>query len=200
MPDSKPPGAVRPAGALVRGAELGAWASASGALRDARAGAESILASAHAARDAERRRGYAEGYGEGAERAAALIARATADAAARLDRIEAALPELVADTIARILGSFDVRDLVVPAVSQAMGQLRRGASATVRASPSCVEPLHTLLAETGGEAIRLEPDPGLADGRCVLSSELGDVELGIEAQLRALRQGLLAGWAGRNEP
>ena len=200
MPNGEPPGTVRPAGTLVRGAELGAWASASEALRDARARAGAILASAHAARDAERRRGHAEGYDEGAERAAALIARATADAAARLDRIEAALPELVADAVARILGSFDVRDLVVPAVSQAMGQLRRGAAATLRASPGCVEPLRALLAETGGEAIRLEPDPGLAEGRCVFSSELGDVELGVEAQLRALRQGLRAGWAGGGEP
>ncbi len=193
------PGVGRPAGPLVRAAELGAWASATLALQSAHARAEEMMLAARAAREAERRRGHAEGYAEGAEQAAQLIAAATAEASARLDRIEAALPEVVADAVAGILGSFDGRDLVGPAVSQALGRLRRGASATLRASPGCVEPLRALLAEVGGGAILLQPDSGLAEGRCVLSSELGDVELGVEAQLRALRQGLAAGWAGSAE-
>lgn len=200
MPDGERSGAGRPAGVLVRGAELGAWASAADALRDARARAEAILSSAQGAHEAERRRGHDEGYSAGAELAAQLIARATAEASARLDRIEAALPELVAGAVAGILGSFDTRDLVVPAVSRALGQLRRGTSATLRASPGCLEPLRALLAEVGHGAVRLEPDPGLADGCCVFSSELGDVELGVEAQLRALRKGLTDGWAASAGP
>ncbi len=197
--DAERSGAGRPTSLLVRGAELGAWALASDALRAARATAEDIMSAANAAHEAERRRGYAEGYSHGAEQAAQLIVGATAEASARLDRIEAALPEVVADAVAGILGSFDVHDLVGPAVSKALGQLRRGASATLRASPGCLEPLRALLAETGG-TVRLEPDPGLADGCCVFSSELGDVELGVEAQLRALRNGLAAGWNGSAAP
>lgn len=195
MPDFEPPvGVGRPAAVLVRGAELDVWASAADALCEARARAAGIVATAEAAHEAERRHGYDKGYAEGAERAAALIARANVEASARLKRIEAALPELVADAVAGILGSFDVRDLVVPAVARALGQLRRGTSATLRASPGSVEPLRVLLAEMGDETVRLEPDPGLAEGCCVFSSELGDVELGVEAQLRALRAALVAGW------
>lgn len=200
MPDTRPVAVGRPAGVLVPGAELAVWASADEALREARLRAEEILASARAAHEAERARGRAEGYAEGAEEAAQLTVRAAAAAAAQLDRIEAALPELVGDTVAGILGSFDVRDLVAPAVSRALGRLRRGATATLRASPGCVEPLRALLAALGTEAVRLEPDPGLVDGRCVLSSEMGDVELGVDAQLRALRAGLAAGWAAGAEP
>lgn len=194
LPDCKLPGVGRPANPLVRRAELGVWASASEALEAARAKAEGIVSAAHAAHEAERQRGHAEGRREGAEQAACLIAGATAEAAARLDRIEAALPALVAEAVANILGAFDIRDLVAPAVSRALGQLRRGASATIRTSPGCLEQLRAALAGLGGGAIRIEPDPGLEDGRCVLSSELGDVELGIEAQVRALRAGLAAAW------
>ncbi len=191
MPQAEHGGVGRPADVLVRAAELETWWSAAEALRSAHHEAQVIVASSEAVRDAARRRGYAEG----AEQAARLVSRAAAAEAARLDLIEAALPGLVADAVARILGSFDVRALIAPAVSQALGQLRLGASATLRVAPGCAEPLRALLLDIGGGAVRLEPDPALADGCCVLSSELGDVELGVEAQLRALRQGLAAGWA-----
>ena len=195
MPWAEVEGAGRPAGVLVRGDDIGVWATASDALQAARMAADAILVKAEGEREEQRGQGYAEGYEEGAEQAARLIVRATADASARLDQIEAALPELVARSVERILGSFDVQALVLPAVAQAMRQLRWGATATLRAAPGCVEPLRALLVEIGGEAVRLEADPELAEGNCRLSSELGDVELGVEAQLRALREGLTAGWA-----
>lgn len=191
MTDRDVPGVGQPAGPLVRGAELGVWASASEALDAARRTAAEIVAAARDAHEAERRRGFDEGRQDGAEQAACLLAGAAKEASARLDRIEAALPELVLETVAAILGSFDVRDLVAPAVSRALGRLRRGASATIRVAPGGVEPVRAALAGAGGAAICVEPDPALAEGRCVLSSEQGDVELGVEAQIRALRSGLM---------
>ena len=80
--DGELPGVGRPADPLVRAAELGTWASASLALQDVRARAEEMMSAARAAREAERRRGHAEGYAAGAEQAARLIAAATAEAAA----------------------------------------------------------------------------------------------------------------------
>ena len=41
--------------------------------------------------------------------------------------------------------------------------------------------------------ITVEPDPKLDRGQCRLASEIGFVDLGIEAQLRAIHQGLLDG-------
>ncbi|TIT38757.1 MAG: HrpE/YscL family type III secretion apparatus protein, partial [Mesorhizobium sp.] len=37
--------------------------------------------------------------------------------------------------------------------------------------------------------VRIEPDPPLSPQRCVLWSEYGNVDLGLDAQMRALRLG-----------
>ena len=49
-----------------------------------------------------------------------------------------------------------------------------------------------------GEAspVQVEADPAMRPGECCLRSPVGSVELGIEAQLRALRTGLAAAAEG----
>jgi type III secretion protein L len=68
----------------------------------------------------------------------------------------------------------------------------------VRVSPERADDLRRALSvgdrADGGPVVRVDADPGLSPSTCVMQSEFGNVELGIEAQLRALREGLESVW------
>ena len=181
----------RPTAPLLRAAELQLWGEAEAALRRARQCAKRVRAEARTAAAQERERGYAEGHAAGAEQVARIVASASAAAEAMLRRIETELPELVHGIVEGVLGAFPVAELVTPAVRHALGRVRLDASSTLRAAPDDAAALRTVLDEApGGTLVRLEPDPALDPGRCVLSGEFGTVELGVAAQLRALQETL----------
>lgn len=195
MPDDRGLQA-RPVGPVVRAAELCLWREAAAALENAVTEAASLRGTATDAYEAERRRGYDEGREQAAtEVARRLLAMEQAANAANRE-VEAALPGLVCDIIETILGEREPAELLRRAVRHALGRMRRGASASLRASPDCQAALRAAIDEMphGADGLRLEVDPALAPGRCLFESELGVVELGVEAQLRLLRETMTERW------
>ena len=186
----------RPAATIIRGSDLRIWRDAGAMLEDAQRQAASIREAATAAFEAEARRGYQEGRERAAEEMAQPLLAASQAAEAALREIEAAMPALVCDIIEGMLGDCDLRELLRPAVRHAIGRLRRGTAAVLRAAPDCLQALRVALEEAPDAAlgVRIEVDPALAAGRCLFESELGTVELGIEAQLRVLRDMMHSRW------
>jgi type III secretion protein L len=190
---------LRPTGPIVPAAEVGIWS-------EARAGLAAVRQHALDTRDwandlvaQERARGYAEGRAAGAEEAARLLAETAQRSTAHLAALERGLPDLVHGLVADILGRFEPGDLVARAVRHAVERLRPEAEAVLRCAPGDVEAMRDALGDAAASPLRIEPDPALAPGECCLRSAVGSVELGIEAQLRALRAGLATAAPGASE-
>jgi len=184
----------RRAGPVLKAEALGHWRDARRYQAEAQAHADRLRAEADAAFAAERERGHAEGLAAAREEAAALVASTSLQIDRYLAGLDQTLADLVQDTIERILGRFDRRELLLQAVDHALRQARLDHAATLRVAPDMVEVLRTRLAEPAladiGRRVTVESDPGLAGDTCVMVTKYGHVELGIDAQLRALRDAL----------
>lgn len=190
------PARARPYGPVLKAAELLQWQEGAAMLADAAEQAAALRASSAAAHDAECRRGYEEGREQAAAELAQrlLVIDDAASSAARA--FEAALPGLVCDIVEGILGERPAMEQLRLAVRRALGRIRHDGTGSLRAAPDCQDALREALSAMphGSAGLRVEVDPGLAPGRCVFESELGVVELGIAAQLRVLRETMLARW------
>jgi type III secretion protein L len=185
-----------PAGRVIRAKDLAAWTEGDGYLAAARAEAKRIVAMA----EAERGRLIEQGRQAGERAGAAAISQRVADATQRLDQLLAGsedwIAELVVDTVERILGGLDRREATLAAATAALRSFRHARRLSIRVPPGDVAwiergldadlepPLRALLV--------IQPDANLGAGRCVVASEFGLVEAGIEEQIAALRSGVRA--------
>ncbi len=190
------PPRLRPLGPLVRQEEFNIWGEAQAALDAAERHHARMRDWTRAIYRHERQRGREEGLAVGRSEAAQLIAATSARANSYLRRLEQDVPSLVLDVIENLLGRFDPGDLLAHAVRHALTKLQAGGEMRLRVAPERSTRLRAALAELGdhgGSAmVEIEVDPTFAPGQCVLWSEFGNIELGLEAHLSALRTALLA--------
>jgi flagellar assembly protein FliH len=83
------------------------------------------------------------------------------------------------------------RMLVAALVKVAMEKLQRGTAATVRVRPEEVADWNRYFEGNTGADIRVEvtADPSVEVHNCILETELGTTELGLDAQLKEIEQG-----------
>jgi flagellar assembly protein FliH len=83
------------------------------------------------------------------------------------------------------------RMLVAALVRVAMEKLQRGTGATVRVPPEEVADWNRYFEGGNGADIRVEvtADPAVEAHNCILETELGTTELGLDAQLKEIEQG-----------
>ncbi len=185
---------MRPLGPLIPARELEIWHNAVAMRAAAERHLQRVRRWARTAYRRERARGHAEGLNTGAEEMARLIAQAASEVARRKAVLEQSLPELVMEIVSDLLGAIDPGDLLVRTVRHAIERNFSGAELCLRVSPLHADALAREFAACDGREgrpqIRIDPDPALSPQQCVLWSEFGNVDLGLAAQLRALRLGL----------
>ncbi len=193
------PGAVlKEGGVVVRRRSLEELDRGRRAVTDAEQRARSILEKAHTEADTERERGYAEGLArareQNAAQAVALRAEAVkmrADAGERLIRLAVELTQRV------LHRELQLRpDTIEELAKSALAQVSWCRQVTLRLHPDDVQRLsaaHPGLVETldPGAELRLEPDPELRPGDCLVETEAGDVNASVPVQLAALQRALL---------
>ena len=83
------------------------------------------------------------------------------------------------------------RMLVAALVKVAMEKLQRGTAATVRVNPEEVADWNRYFEGNSSADIRVEvtADPSVEVHNCILETELGTTELGLDAQLKEIEQG-----------
>jgi flagellar assembly protein FliH len=83
------------------------------------------------------------------------------------------------------------RMLVAALVKVAIEKLQQGTSATVRVRLEEVADWNRYFEGDGGGEIRVEvrPDSSVAAHNCILETELGTTELGLDVQLKEIEQG-----------
>ncbi|MCH4561136.1 MULTISPECIES: type III secretion system stator protein SctL [Mesorhizobium] len=182
-----------PMGPLIPASELEIWDSAAEALAAAERYQQRVRSWARAAYQRELARGHAEGLTAGAAEMAAVISQAVTEVAQRKAVLNQELPQLVMEILSDLVGALDPGEVLVMAVRHAIERQYSGAQVCLHVSPSQVDILAEEFAgydgQDGRPSVRIEPDPTLPSQRCVLWSEYGNVDLGLDAQMRALRLG-----------
>ncbi len=191
--DCPPPLILRPTGSVVSPADATLWSEAAAARDAALAYAAQTRRWARLAYRRSREVGHVRGQREGLKEAAALVSACNAESVRLAQELTGALPSLVAGVIEDILGSCDSTDLAVRAVQHAVSRLGDAGRVSVRVHPDLAKAVRGALqaAESdGARTIKVEADPTLDPLACVLWSDLGNVELGVAAQVRRLRESL----------
>lgn len=181
-----------PSARVLRAADYTALVQAQALLDEARAQADAILAGAQEAFEAERRRGYEDGKQEAlldqAEKMIETVGR-TVDYFAG---VENEMVDLVMSAVRKVVDGFDDRDKVMIVVRNVLAVVRNQKHMTLRLNPDEVEVvrarINDILAEYPGIGyLDLMADARLAQGACILESEIGMVEASLEGQIAALQ-------------
>ncbi|MGI9491131.1 MAG: type III secretion system stator protein SctL [Geminicoccaceae bacterium] len=184
----------RPRGRVIRASEIDAWNTGCSFLEAAKREAKRIRKEAVKEFDEEKRRGFEEGRKEGVEAAARILAETKARADRSLAEADGQLVDLAMAIVQRVLGNLDARQLILKAVDHALTKQRQDRSIVIYASPEIVDQLRLQINESFDDSVRhlmtVEGDPKLDVGDCRMATDVGFVELGVDAQLRALHQGL----------
>ena len=177
--------AWRPSAKIIPAEQFNAW-------RDAR----QLLAQANAqieqSREQARREGHEAGEAEGRQ----AILRALIDTQARADRyleeMDKEVAALVIALVERVIGETPHEDRTLAAARQALKRLRKHKRVRVQVPPMKLEHFRAALADlpspTGQTGwFTVEADQHLHDGECVIATEAGYIQAGIDAQLENLR-------------
>jgi type III secretion protein L len=178
-----------PTARVLRVGEAEAWRNGYCFLAEASRTSERIEQAAHAAYSAEHTRGYADGRAEGAAEATRLLSETTIKIDHYFATLDQEVARLVMDIVRRVLGEFDVRELVSRAAASAIADFRREKSLTISVHPEALERVRAALAAGGNRlAVTIEGDPHLRKDDCVIRTEFAVVDAGIETQLAAIAE------------
>ncbi|MEM8948507.1 MAG: type III secretion system stator protein SctL [Pseudomonadota bacterium] len=187
----------RPRGRVIPADEIRAWETGKAFMTAATSEAERLKAEAVAAFDEAKKSGFEEGRTAGAESAARLLAETALRADRHLADADRQIVDLAMAVVRQVMGEFDVRQLTRNAVRHALSKQRQSQHLTLHVAPDMVEILRTDIDAQFAPEVRhlitVEPDPRLDPGQCRLASEIGFVDLGVDAQLKAIHQGLVEG-------
>lgn len=186
---------VRPSGRILRAAEAQAWQDGYNFLEVAKREAAQLRESARLAYASRYAQGYQDGKAAGEAEAARLVSEATVKVDRYLGTLRKDIIEVAIDVVRRVLGEFDVAELVAKAASQAVAELRRARHVKISVHPSAAanvqRELETMLRDSAlGLTFEVHTDARLAPGACVLSTDIAIVDASVDAQLRALAAAL----------
>jgi type III secretion protein L len=188
---------------LLKAADVKAIADVRALLDQVAAEAERSREAAKEAYEEAKRQGYDDGLAAGKDQVAGRLVELSDQGAALVSDLEARIPEIVMSALRQILGTFDDTEVVIRTLRQALRMFRHQTDLTIRVPPDRFEEVRAriqeLRADSGtGAYVEVVADRHLAAGGCVLESELGSVDAGIEAQLAVLERAMRRELAGRS--
>jgi type III secretion protein L len=176
-----------PTATVLRAKDAEAWRNGYSFLAEASRTSEQIRQEARAAYSAEQARGYEDGRAEGAAEATRLLSETTIKIDRYFANLDQEIGRLVMDIVRRVLGEFDVTDLVSRAAAHAIGDFRGEKSLTICVHPEALERVRTALGGAG-LAVTVESDPHLLKDGCVIRTEFAVVDAGLETQLSVIAE------------
>lgn len=184
--------ALAPGTRVVHADELAAWRSALAIVAEASAQAQAIEASAQAAFEAEKQRGFEEGQEEARLEQAEQMMEHVSRTIDYFAQVEGRMIELVMQAVQKIMADFDDQERIVITVKNVLSVVRNQKQLTLRLNPQQVDAVkdrvnELLAAYPGVGYIDMVPDSRVKHGACILESDIGLVEASMEGQLAALR-------------
>src|SRR5262249_1016634 len=159
-----------PGARIVRAADVDAWQDGYRFLAEVRSAAQRIEETAPQAHSAQFGRDLAEGRMAGASEASRLISETTLKVDRYLRELEREISALALNVVRRVLGKFDVADIVASATVQALDDLRRQKWLKVTVHPVAIERVRIAVATLTyhvGATLTAEADPSLDHAACV---------------------------------
>jgi type III secretion protein L len=180
---------------LIRAEEWAAYCSARDIAAAAGEYAANLRREAEEAFAAEKQRGYEEGLRESRQEHAENILETVLKSIDYIEGLEKGIAGLVGDALRKILGEIPPDELIAGVVRQALtlvrGQKRVTLSVAPEDEPTVRSRTDELLRDYASIAfIDVVADGRLSRGACLLQSDMGVIDAGVETQIRAIIQTL----------
>lgn len=188
--------AVPPGRTVLKAAEYAALTEADAILAAARREAETLREEARQTYEREKLRGYEEGLRQGKAEMTARMFDSLASGVTYLEKMEGMVVDVVMDTLRKILAGFDDRERAAALVRKAVAYVRGRRNVVLRVAPDDLEAVQATLETLPRDAADVPPleivaDARLEPGACLLESELGVIDAGLETQLQSIREAFL---------
>lgn len=186
-PSYTPPSKIVPAETLGAVIDAGVYVERARAmLAQAQGQAQRALAEAQAA-------GYEAGLRQGRADGLNALGEAIAQVRAQLAEVENDLGQLVLDSVERIVGRIEPRDLCHRLIAVALQEARDATAIVIRVPPDeaqmVLEEINASPILTQIKAIRgVEGDPLLKPGEILIETPRGRVHVGLRQQLARLQE------------
>lgn len=184
---------TRPALRIIRAAQADNWIDGYAFLQAARDEAQTIRQESADWLEQARAEGFESARQQGAEQIGALLGETALQVDGWLAGLEASLADLALNIVREVLDEMDDAERVVRCTRKALSAFRQDQALTLFVPRHEVEAVRRRIrAELDSlPNIAVESDDQLSAGQARLSSPVGSVELGLEAQLSNLRRSLL---------
>ena len=175
---------------IIKAVDYSALADANAIIEQARERARQIIADAETTFAEEKERGYRKGLEQGVQESAQQMLRVSEQTVRYLSSVEQQMTELLLNSVRKVVGEFDDKDLATRLARQALSAMRGEQKVTLRLNADDITTVEkTIRAEFPDiEFLELVADERLSPDQCVLESELGVIDASIETQLEALRR------------
>jgi len=177
----------------IKAADYAAMVQANDLLEEARRMYESMSAEAHEIYESQKAMGYEEGLEEGRREHAAKIFEAAAQSLELFESLENSVVKIVTDALERIVGEMNDKDLILRVVKSGLAIARNERRVVVRVSPEQAPSVEASTTEllrhyAGIRLLDVVADARLKKNDCLVESEMGVVDAGLDTQLAALRK------------
>lgn len=183
----------RPALRIIRAEQADLWIDGYAFVQAAEAHAQSIRDDSARWLEQAREEGFDSARRQGTEEVSALLVQTSLKVDAWLSGLEASLADLALGIVRDVLDEMDDAERVLRCTRKALTAFRQDQALTLFVPRLEVEAVRRRLKHEADTlpAINVESDDQLQQGQARLSSPVGSVELGLEAQLSNLRRTLL---------
>jgi type III secretion protein L len=192
--------------AVIKAADYGVLTQAQSAKEAAQAQAARIVEAANAElqkaradgevlREQKRIEGQEQGRQEARAEVTETISKLNASMQAWIAEVEPTLIQLVSRCVKQVVEATDRTALIAEAVDRGLAELSSANEIKIKLAPTQVDTVRPLLADISERnglraSVRLESDPTLKDGDCIVESPMGVVDLRIDTQLRLIKNTL----------
>ncbi|OCR23194.1 type III secretion protein [Pseudomonas syringae] len=183
----------RPAARILRAEHAEQWIDGYAFLQAARDQAEAIKTESAQWLEQARAEGFASARQQGSEEVSLLLSETSQRVDAWLAGLETSLADLALGIVREVLDDMDDAERVVRCTRKALAAFRQDQALTLFVPRLEVDAVRRRLKVEADNLpiIAVETDDQLLAGQARLSSPVGSVELGLDAQLQTLRRSLL---------
>ncbi|MDR3175535.1 MAG: HrpE/YscL family type III secretion apparatus protein [Desulfovibrio sp.] len=179
---------------IISAAETGLLLEANDILAAAVRRAREVEENAKLAYEEQRLKGYEDGQeacrGEYAEK----VLEVALQSVEYIEGLEQTIVKVVTEAVERVIGELDDNERIVRIVRTALSAVRNQKRVVARVAPAdekaVTDGLAAMISRGHGASGFLDvvADPRLPTGSCILESELGVVDAGLETQMHALEK------------
>lgn len=184
---------TRPASRILRAEQADLWIDGYAFVRAAQEEAQSVRDNSEQWLEQARQEGFESARQQGAEEVSALLIETSLKVEAWLSGLESSLADLALGIVREVLDEMDDAERVLRCTRKALNAFRQDQALSLFVPRLEVEAVRRRLKSELDNlpVITVESDDQLQPGQARLSSPVGSVELGLEAQLSNLRRNLL---------